>query len=230
MMPKPTYSFISRLTAISLLLCAALTAAAQKPGADGARESDSVAFFRGVAVSADLVGAAQLALSNYGQYEAALRINLRDRYFPVVELGLGKADADDVSTHLRYTTSAPYGKVGIDFNLMRNKHDAYRVYGGVRYAFTSYKFDVESDGITDPVWGDNVPYGRTGVKCSYHWLEGVFGVDAKIWGPFRLGWSVRYRRRLIHDDGDMGNTWYVPGYGKQGSSRLGGTFNVIFEL
>ena len=31
-------------------------------------------------------------------------------------------------------------------------------------------------------------------------------------------------------NGDIGNTWYVPGYGKQGSSRIGGSFNIIFEL
>ena len=30
--------------------------------------------------------------------------------------------------------------------------------------------------------------------------------------------------------GDYGNTWYVPGFGKQGGSRFGGTFNVSFEL
>ena len=69
-----------------------------------------------------------------------------------------------------------------------------------------------------------------GMKANYHWMEAVFGVDAKIAGPLRLGWSVRYRRRIAHDDGNIGKTWYVPGYGKQGGSRLGGTFNIIFEI
>ncbi len=232
MTPKPISSSISRLTVISLFVLCSAFAAAQQPARarSVATEKDTVAFFRGVAVSVDAVGAAQLAFSDYGQYEGALRINLRDKYFPVIELGWGKADASDISTKLTYKTSAPYGKVGIDFNLMRNKHDAYRVYAGLRYAFTSYKFDVEGTGIKDPVWGDDVAYSAKGVKCSYHWAECVFGVDAKIFGPLRLGWSVRYRRRLVHNDGTLGNTWYVPGYGKQGSSRLGGTFNIIFEI
>jgi hypothetical protein len=55
-------------------------------------------------------------------------------------------------------------------------------------------------------------------------------VDATILGPLHLGWSVRYKRRLAHDDGIIGRTWYVPGYGKEGSSRLGGTFNVIIDI
>lgn len=232
MQAKPTLSYISRAAAISLLLlfCSVGAQARQRGGAAGGAEKDTVAFFRGVAVSGDLVGLAQLALSSYGQYEAALRVNLKDKYFPIVEVGYGKADAEDAATNLSYKTAAPYGRIGMDFNLMRNKHDDYRVYAGFRYAYTSYEFDVKGDGLTDPIWKDNVGYEITGMKASYHWAEAVLGIDAKIWGPVRMGWSVRYRRRLVHDDGTAGNTWYVPGYGKQGGSRLGGTFNITFEL
>lgn len=232
---KRTSSFVSRVITISLLLIAVTTATAQSRKDATAdkkltAQKDTVAFFRGVAVSADVVGLAQLAFSDYGQYEAALRINLKDRYFPVFELGYGTADSDNPTTNLKYKTSAPYWRVGMDFNIAKNKHDAYRVYAGARYAMTYYKFDVVGSGLKDPVWGDDVDYNVKGMKAYYHWMEAVFGVDAKIAGPLRLGWSVRYRRRIVHDDGNIGKTWYVPGYGKQGGSRLGGTFNIIFEI
>jgi len=232
MQPKLTSSYILKVATISfsLLFCIPQMYAQRSRKAVLPAQKDSTAFFRGVAVSADLVGLAQRAFSDYGQYEASMRVNLKDKYFPIVELGYGKADAENVTTKLTYKTSAPYGRIGMDFNMMKNKHDDYRIYAGFRYAFTSYKFDVTGDDITDPVWGDDVKYEATGVKANYHWIEAVFGVDAKIWGPLRLGWSLRYKRRLLHKDGDLGNTWYVPGYGKQGGSRLGGTFNVIFEL
>lgn len=232
---KRTSSFVSRVITISLLLIAVTTATAQSRKDATAdkkltAQKDTVAFFRGVAVSADVVGLAQLAFSDYGQYEAALRINLKDRYFPVFELGYGTADSDNPTTNLKYKTSAPYWRVGMDFNIAKNKHDAYRVYAGARYAMTYYKFDVVGNGLKDPVWGDDVDYNVKGMKAYYHWMEAVFGVDAKIAGPLRLGWSVRYRRRITHDDSNIGKTWYVPGYGKQGGSRLGGTFNIIFEI
>ena len=230
--------FISAIT-ISLMLLWSPGAYAQQTNSPGKMSdrpkgrtaaTDTTATFRSFEVTLDLLGAAQMWLSDYGQYEAALRIDLKDKYFPILEIGYGKADAKDVSTNLHYKTGAPYFRIGVDFNLLKNKHDIYRLYGGFRYAFTSYKFDVNSPGTTDPVWGEIAPYSANGIKARYQWLEAVAGVDVKISGPLHLGWSVRCRRRLFHDDGTIGNTWYVPGFGKQSGSRLGGTFNLIFEF
>ena len=61
-------------------------------------------------------------------------------------------------------------------------------------------------------------------------MEFVAGIDAKIWKMVRLGWSVRYKRRLSNKDPEIGKPWYVPGYGKEGGSRIGASFNLIFEL
>lgn len=234
MTQKRISSSISRAALISIVLLymmPAMVFAQKKPIAKTpAEKADTIALFRNIAVSADMVGLAQLAFSDYGQYEAAMRLNLRDKYFPVVEIGYGKADAEDVATKLSYKTSAPYGRIGLDFNIAKNKHDDYRIYGGFRYALTYYKFDILGHDLTDPVWGDKVDFEAHDVKANYHWIEGVFGVDAKIAGPLRLGWSFRYRRHLFGNNGTMGNTWYVPGYGKQGGTRMGGTFNVTFEL
>ena len=221
---------ISRVAISALFALGTLSANAQglKPQAE---RPDTTRFFRGLQVMADAVGPIQLAVSDYGQYEAALRINFKDKYFPVFELGYGTANhEDDPVTHVAYKTSAPYGKVGMDFNIMKNKHDIYRVYIGARYAFTTFKYDVASPVLTDPVWKDPAAIQLNDVSASYHWAELLFAVDAKIWGPLHLGWSVRYRRRLAHNDGESGNVWYVPGFGKTGNSRLGGTFNIIINL
>lgn len=230
MMKRSLTSIYTLAIATSLLLVGCLRASAQGARKKAVAAKDSVALFRGLAVSIDAVGPIQLMVSDYGQYEAALRVNLKDRYFPIIELGIGKANGNDESTQITYKTTAPYGRIGCDFNLLKNKHDIYRLYGGVRYALTYYKYDLSSPDIEDPVWGGNTSYGAKGVKCNYHWAEFLVGVDAKIWGPLRMGWSLRYKRQLFHDDGDLGNTWYVPGYGKKGGSRLGGTFNITFEL
>lgn len=229
MTKRPSISiFIRRLT-ISLLLLSTVSAT-QAQLKFFRLEKDSIPLFRGFAVSFDLAGAATLALSDYGQYEGAFRLNLHDEWFPIVEIGLGKAERNDEVTKLYYKTSAPYFRIGIDKNLLKDKHGANRLYGGLRYAYTSYKVDISRPVFEDPVWKWDTGFDVKDASCYYHWLEAVVGVDAKIFGPLHLGWSVRYKRRIAHSKPVFGDTWYVPGFGPSSDTRLGVTFNVIIDI
>lgn len=229
MILRPSISISISRAAISLvLLLACLTADAQKLFR---LENDSIPLMRGFQVSFDLFGAGQMMLGDYGQYEAALRLNLHDQWFPIVEVGYGKANhEEDLVTGIAYKTQAPYFRAGIDFNMLKKKHQANRIFAGFRYAYTSYKVDIWRKDFPDPVWKWNTGFGVRDEQCSQHWLEFVFGIDAQVFGPFHLGWSVRYKRRLAHDEGILDKTWYVPGYGTWDSSALGGTFNVIIDI
>ena len=219
---------IRRLT-ISLLLIAMATCT-QAQVKFFSTQKDSIAFFRGFAVSFDMAGAGMLMLSDYGQYEAALRVNLHDEWFPIIEAGIGKAKRDDEVTQIYYSTSAPYFKIGIDKNMLKDKHSPNRLYLGLRYGFTSYKIDIARPDLKDPYWQWDTDYGIKDAACKYHWAEIVLGVDAKIFGPLHLGWSVRYKQRLSHsEEGDWGKPWYVPGFGTF-DTKIGGTFNVIIDI
>lgn len=221
-------TFIRRLTISLLLLTVSSAASAQMKFFS--IQKDSIPLFRGFAVSFDLVGAGMLSLSSYGHYEAALRVNLHDEWFPIVEAGVGKASHDDEVTRNYYSTSAPYFKVGIDRNMLKDKHGANRLYLGLRYGFTSYKVDISKPPFPDPVWYWDTSFGVKDAACKYHWAEVVLGIDAKIFGPLHLGWSVRYKQRLAHsEDGDFGKVWYVPGFGTY-ETNLGATFNVIIDI
>ena len=204
---RPSISVLFRRIAISLLLLMSATGASAQ-WKFFTLQKDSVPLFRGFAVSFDLVGFASMQLSDHGEYEGAFRVNIHDEWF----------------------SQAPYFRIGVDKNLLKDKHGPYRLYGGLRYAFTSYKVDLDCQDLVDPVWNRVADFAVKDEPCNYHWLEAVLGVDAKIFGPLHLGWSVRYKRRIAHKDGVMGRTWYVPGYGLEEDTRLGGTFNVIIDI
>ncbi len=222
-------TYISRLSVSLLLLLVAVPSMAQLKMFR--MENDSIPLFRGFSVSFDVVGAAMLAFSDHGEIGGALRINLHDQWFPVFEMGIGRANHEkDVVTSITYKTSAPYFRIGMDWNFLRNKHQSNRLYAGLRYAFTSYKVDVIRDQLPDPVWQSKAGFGVEGLACSMHWAEIVVGIDARIYGPFHLGWDVRYRRRLVHKEGDLGNTWYVPGFGINDQDKLAANFNVIIDI
>ena len=222
-------TYISRLSVSLLLLLVAVPSMAQLKMFR--MENDSIPLFRGFSVSFDVVGAAMLAFSDHGEIGGALRINLHDQWFPVFEMGIGRANHEkDEVTGITYKTSAPYFRIGMDWNILRNKHQSNRLYAGLRYAFTSYKVDVIRDELPDPVWQSKAGFGVEGLACSMHWAEIVVGIDARIYGPFHLGWDVRYRRRLVHKEGDLGNTWYVPGFGINDQDKLAANFNVIIDI
>ena len=220
---------ISRLIVSLLLLTLALSAQAQAKVFS--LEKDSIPFFRGFAVSFDLVGPAMLIMSDHGEYEGALRINLHDQWFPIFEMGVGRANhEDDEVTGITYKTTAPYFRIGMDWNVLKKKHGPNRMYAGFRYAFTSFNVDIIRENLPDPVWLSQTGFGIKDLSCVMHWAEIVFGIDAKIIGPLHLGWSVRYKRPLYHKNGDIGNIWYVPGFGTGSDDQLAANFNVIIDI
>ena len=220
---------------ISILSCAILVSSVLFPCEANAQKkieaaADTTAFFQGVVVGADLFGAIQRQVSDYRQYEAFLRLNLKGKYFPVLELGYGEAEcSEDPISHITAKTKAPYMRVGCDFNVLKNKHDIYKVFVGARYGYSKYDFEMSHPGVEDKIWGGRVPISVND-PCNAHWLEAVFGVDAKVIGPVHLGWSFRYRRRISSKLPSVGESWYIPGYGRAGSTCLGGTFNLSIGI
>lgn len=224
-------SSILRLSVSLLLLVASMCSTQAQVTKIFKMEKDSIPLFCGFSVSFDLVGPAMLMLSDHGEYEGALRINLHDQWFPVFEMGLGRANHEnDEVTELTYKTTAPYFRLGMDWNILKKKHQPNRMYAGFRYAFTSYNVDITRQGLTDPVWKTKSDFGVESMSCNMHWMEIVLGIDAKVFGPLHLGWTVRYKRRLFHNDGTLGTTWYVPGFGINDKENLAANFNVIIDI
>ena len=95
---QKTSTSISRLAFSLLLLFAATVAQAQ--GKLFSLQKDSVPLFRGFAVSVDIAGPLVKAMSDYGEMEGSLRINLHDQYFPIVEIGYGEADHKNEVTQI----------------------------------------------------------------------------------------------------------------------------------
>ena len=194
------------------------------------QKKEHTKLFQGMAVSLDLAGTVMYAITSYGQLEGQLRINLREKYFPVGEIGIGHSDHTNKDTNLHYKTNSPYIRIGCDINFNKDKASRNRIYGGLRYAYSSFKFDLSGDDIIDPVWGTTVPFNYKGLSSNVSWLEFVFGLEANIYKNFHLGWSARYKKRLSQTTSSIGQAWYVPGFGKNNSHNLGATFNIIFDI
>lgn len=194
-------------------------------------DTPKLTFFQGFTLSADAFGFAQYLFSDYGSLEGALRLNLKNTYFPIVELGYATCDSEDANTQIRYKTSAPYLRVGVDFNMLKNKFQENRLYLGVRYGLSCYNFDISGPPIVDPIWGGSEAFSYKDIATTSHWFEIVAGVQVKVWRNFHMGWSVRYKHKISSTKNQYAQPYYIPGYGTTThTTGWGATYNLIFDL
>lgn len=204
-------------------------------GRPGARKwngpaKEKIPFFAGFSVSADVVGLVmKVGGSTFSQLEIAGRINIKERVFPIVELGVGMGDREGNSKNNVFHTSAPYFRVGFDVNANK-KRTSNRLMFGLRVGYSSYNYDYTGPAMTDPVWGETIPVDMQNVDASAVWGEFAFGFETKVWSFIRLGWNARYKFRFHQNTYEYGEPWYIPGYGPNGSNCWGGTVNIIFDF
>lgn len=217
----------------SLLLAGAATTPAyaqKKATPTQAPKEEKAPLVGGVAVGADLVGLAMKGMGlKFANMEVCGRFNFREKYFPIVELGIGDCTREGGENSNKFSTTAPYYRVGMDYNFNK-KVNGNRFFGGLRYAFSSYKFDFENPDFADPVYGTATPLRYKDLKAKKQWVEACVGVECKLWSIVRMGWSLRYKIRVKNSTPAYGEPWYAPGFGKNGNTTWGGTVNLMFDI
>lgn len=194
-------------------------------------EEPKLELFQGFSASFDVFSVGQKLLTDYGGFEAALKVNLYNTFFPVIEAGLGSCDHTDGNTNIQYKASAPYLRAGVDFNLLKNKFQRNLFYAGVRYGISNFKFDISGPEFVDPVWGGSEPFSYKDISTTSHWFEVLAGAQVQIYKNFHMGWTVRYKHEISSSKNNYANPYYIPGYGTtKGSSVWGATYSLIFDL
>jgi len=188
------------------------------------------AFFQGLAISvevgaplAHLVGAD--ALTN----EAGVRFNFKNKYFPIAEVGYSKYDTTNEDTQIHFKTKAPYFRLGMDINMLKNKLQENRLFAGFRVGYSTYKFDIDGPNMTDPVWGDTGPLFYENIASNRLWLEIVFGLESEILKHFHMGFSLRYKHKLHEKTPLEANPYFIPGFGHT-DNGFRATYNLYFDL
>lgn len=193
--------------------------------------TDTLDVMQGVSVMVDAVGPGAAALgSDFFSIEAALEVNLLNRFYPIIEVGYGRTDANNEDSELHYKTAAPYFRIGANYNVQYKKKRPGYIFVGARIAYTNFKYDVDGPSMTDPVWGGEIPFHFTGVKSNALWTELLVGVRAQIYKQLHMGWSFRYKVRLNVKDGDNSSPWYIPGFGANDNTKFAATYDLVYYI
>lgn len=217
---------------------------AQKKKKEKKQPDVTYPLFNGLGVGLDLWGGANYVLgSDFLSTDVQVMADLKHRYFPTVELGVGSTDTwNDHGTH--YKSTAPYFRIGMDYNMLYNKKHGNMILLGLRYGFSSFSYDIQALGVNDPmyggivgnpsleddVWGGSLPYDYTGMKGSMHWAEFCFSLRGNIWKQIDMSLGLRIRFKLSGESDEHGEAWYVPGFGKQASSTMGVSYSIIYKI
>lgn len=230
---KRISTFIIALLSLNSLLSIQATAQETVNTPLTKEEWEATPLYQGVYIGTDIFGLGSKVLgSDYANTEFSAEVNLKNRYFPVIEIGYGAFETTNEETNIYFKTSAPYVRLGVNYNVFYKKpYLPGHFLVGVRYGFSAFSYDVNAPAMTDPVWGQpTIPFSYEGVKSNAGWLELVVGLRTNIYKNFYMGFSARYRSTLSVKKSENSAPYYIPGFGKNKSSNIGITYNLIYKL
>lgn len=183
---------------------------------------------RGIYLSADAFGYLYplFVKDKYYSGEVSATVDIRNRFYPTVEVGIGYADMVSQLYEIGYRTRAPYYRIGMDYNMQHESDKPGYIYVGGRVGYTAFDYSVDAPPLVDPVWGDEVPVQLANLPCRAVWAEAVGGVRAEIAKNLYMGWSLRYKYPLYRGPITNGGPWYIPGFGAGKHGVLGATYTV----
>ena len=219
----------------TLLLCFSLKSAAQ---------TDTLPLYRGAYLGVDIYGiGAHLLGGDTKSGELQLDINLRNRYYPIIEAGY--ADTKSTSDRgIHYTGEGYYGRIGLNYRVKHRTPGESHLYVGARYAISSFTYSLGNipmedhlwntppinPNMQDDLWGGSLPVQINQQHATAHWAEFIFGLRAEIWQNLQMGWSIRYKQRLSNGGHPHAEPIHIPGFGANKKNVFGLTYSLIYKL
>lgn len=213
-----------------LLLISLLCPVAWGQNRKNSKPKEKAPLLSGIGVGIDLCGLVMKAAgAKFANMEISGRVGLKEKFFPIFEMGIGDCTRYGGETTNVFSTRAPYWRIGMDYNVNK-KLNGNRFLVGVRYGFSSYKYDFSCPDFTDPVYGTVRPLELEGLKGNNQWLEFCIGFETRLWSIVRLGYNIRYKMQTLQSYSELGTPYYVPGYGRNDDTAFGGTVNLTFDI
>ena len=120
-------------------------------------EIDTIPFYNGTYVGVDLYGIGKLLGGDFMSSEISIAVNLKNKFIPTVEFGMGGTDAwSETGIHYKSKWPLSSASVWITTQWQREKKRIAICMPVSRYAFSSFKYDVSTLPADDPIWGDNI--------------------------------------------------------------------------
>ncbi|MCM1029257.1 MAG: DUF6048 family protein [Pseudoflavonifractor sp.] len=167
---------------------------------------------------------------DYGLGSAFVRLSVHNRFFPLVEVGLGKANITPDGSNFTFKSPiSPFFKIGAEYNVFYNNNPSYAFLVGLRYGFTPFKWSVDDVSVPGTYWDDPSTFTIPSQSYTAGFLEVSLGVKVKLIGPLSAGWQFKFRSIIHESNNPHGEPMYIPGFGKRGSP-VSAAFSLIYTI
>lgn len=190
---------------------------------------DTIPFYNGFSIGLDLLSPVNTLFGNgFTGSEISLDVDIKHRYFPVIELGGGtfEREKDGLTFHM----NGGFGRIGVNRNIFANNQAKFFGYLGGRYGFASEHYDYKGIATSDGYWNTSRMTNLMNQTAQTHWIELLAGVRVQVFKQISLGWIFRYHFRVAQTSSDAGEPYYVPGYGINNTSGTSMNYSVYYTF
>lgn len=218
-----------RFLVILLLLPFALLSYARVRGEK--EKNDSIPLYQGVSVKLDIAMPIIEAARSAGKtqdYEMAVNVRLKNRFYPTLELGYALAECG--ADGAQHKGQGGFARLGMDLAIVKKGETEDNFLIGLRFGGAYQNYDLTNVQVQTNYWQSNPIdfYDQNRFDC---WGEIVAGCQVYLWKGLHMGWYGRVKL-LFTNNAAEGNVlpYYVPGLGFRNDFNWGFNYYIGYRF
>lgn len=218
-----------RFLVILLLLPLALLSYARE---DVEKErNDSIPLYQGVNVKLDIAMPIIEAARSAGKiqdYEMAVNVRLKNRFYPTLELGYALAECG--ADGAQHKGQGGFARLGMDLAIVKKGETENNLMIGLRFGGAYQNYDLTNVQLQTDYWQSNSIdfYNQNRFDC---WGEIVVGCQVYLWKGLHMGWYGRVKllfTRNVAEEQVL--PYYVPGLGFRNDFNWGFNYYIGYRF
>ena len=194
-------------------------------------KNDSVPVYQGVSLKLDIAMPVIEAARSAGKiqdYEMAINVRLKNRFYPTLELGYALAECG--ADGAQYKGQGGFARLGMDLAIVKKGATENNFMIGLRFGGAYQNYDLTNVRLQTDYWLSNPIdfYNQTRFDC---WGELVAGCQVYLWKGLHMGWYGRIKLLMTRSVAE-GNVlpYYVPGLGFRNDFNWGINYYIGYRF
>ena len=194
-------------------------------------KKDSVRIYQGVSVKLDVAMPIIEAARSAGKiqdYEMAINVRLKNRFYPTLELGYALAECG--ANGAQHKGQGGFARLGMDLAIVKKGVTENNFMIGLRFGGAYQNYDLTNVYIQTNYW-QSTPVNfcsQTRFDC---WGEFVAGCQVFLWKGLHMGWYGRIKLLMTRNVAEGAVLpYYVPGLGFRDDFNWGFNYYIGYRF